>query len=84
MFDQARVIVSLDADFLGPGIAQQAYARAFINKRKINNQSFNRLYMIESSVSITGSFADHRLALKPSEVLAFAQALAQKLKIHLI
>ena len=39
----------------------------------------NRLYMVESGFSITGSMADHRLRLASSHVLAFAAALAQKI-----
>lgn len=87
-FDRARVVLSLDADFLGPNIAQQAYARQFIKRRKIQNgtitkQAFNRLYMIEPSVSLTGSMADHRIALKPSQMLGFATALALELGLRL-
>lgn len=86
-FDRADVVVSLDADFLGPGIAQQAYAQGFAAKRSVStksgSKSFNRLYVIESSVSITGSVADHRLALTPSKIMGFLQALAHKLGIAL-
>ncbi|HXW53375.1 MAG TPA: TAT-variant-translocated molybdopterin oxidoreductase, partial [Myxococcota bacterium] len=84
-FEQASVIVSLDADFLGPNKAQQAYARAFVERRKITNKdsmgraSFNRLYMVDSSVSLTGSCADHRIILKPSQMLGFALLLAKTL-----
>src|SRR5579871_1362061 len=83
-FDRASVVVSLDADFLGPGIAQQPYARAFVKNKRATaayNTSFSRLYMIDSSITLTGSMADHRLALKPSQVICFAQALASKLGI---
>ena len=38
----------------------------------------NRLYAVESALSITGGNADHRLALKPSEIPAFLAALASK------
>lgn len=80
-FDKARIVVSMDADFLGPGIAQQAYARAFMRMRNMRDEQkiFNRLYVIESSRSITGSIADHRLALKPSMMIGFSAALARKL-----
>ena len=36
----------------------------------------NRLYVVESMPTVTGFKAEHRLALKPSEIGAFAQALA--------
>ena len=85
-FNKARVVLSLGADFLGPGIAQQAYARAFIGRRKIKNErarEYNRLYIVESSPSITGCLADSRLALKPSQIAGFALALALKLGIDI-
>ncbi len=86
-FDQASVVVSFDADFLGPSRAQQAYARAFVERRKVrgkeitNQGPFNRLYMVDSSVSLTGSFADHRIPLRPSRVFGLALLLAKNLGI---
>jgi molybdopterin-containing oxidoreductase family iron-sulfur binding subunit len=39
----------------------------------------NRLYVIESTPSITGAMADHRLPLRPSMIAPFARAVAQAL-----
>ncbi len=36
----------------------------------------NRLYVVESSISVTGASADHRLPLRPSEVEGFARSVA--------
>ena len=77
--DGADVIVSLDADFLGgaqfPGFHK--LSRDYANKRKLPaSQNMNRLYVVESGTTTTGFKAEHRLALKPSEVPLFAQALA--------
>ena len=77
--DQADVIVSLDADFLGgaqfPGFHK--LSRDYANKRKLaGTQEMNRLYVVESVTTATGFKAEHRLAVKPSEVAAFAAALA--------
>jgi molybdopterin-containing oxidoreductase family iron-sulfur binding subunit len=77
--DQADVIVSLDADFLGgatfPGFHK--LARDYAQKRKLDgNTDMNRLYVIESVTTTTGFKADHRLAVKPSQVAVFAQGLA--------
>ena len=77
--DQADVIVSLDADFLGgaqfPGFHK--LARDYGNKRKLQGtDQMNRLYVIESATTATGFKAEHRLAVKPSEVAAFAADLA--------
>ena len=77
-FDQADVIVSLDADFLCSGRGGVRYSRDFADKRRITdaNSTMNRLYVVESMATITGGAADHRLPLKPSQVEAFAKALA--------
>ncbi|HEV2277201.1 MAG TPA: TAT-variant-translocated molybdopterin oxidoreductase [Acidobacteriaceae bacterium] len=77
--DGADVIVSLDADFLGgaqfPGFHK--LSRDYASKRKLaGTQDMNRLYVVESGTTTTGFKAEHRLALKPSEVPLFAQALA--------
>ena len=77
--DQADVIVSLDADFLGgvqfPGFHK--LARDYAAKRKLQGtDQMNRLYVVESATTTTGFKADHRLALKPSEIAAFAADLA--------
>ncbi len=43
---------------------------------KTPDQPMNRLYVVESMPTVTGFKAEHRLALKPSEIAGFAQALA--------
>ncbi|MCX7792771.1 MAG: TAT-variant-translocated molybdopterin oxidoreductase [Chloroflexaceae bacterium] len=78
---KAQVIVALDADFLAPGPGFIPYARAFADGRRVTKASteMNRLYVVEASPSTTGAAADHRLALKASNVGVFAFALAEKL-----
>ena len=39
----------------------------------------NRLYAIEATPSVTGAMADHRIALRPSEIPNFAAAIAGKM-----
>jgi molybdopterin-containing oxidoreductase family iron-sulfur binding subunit len=73
-FDRARVIVSLDADFLGHGPFRLRYARDFANHR-VPDRELNRLYMAEAGFSITGQGADHRLRVRASEVQELAAAL---------
>ncbi|MBI3492579.1 MAG: TAT-variant-translocated molybdopterin oxidoreductase [Acidobacteria bacterium] len=76
-FDQADVILSLDADFLGGGPGGLRYARDFASRRRPEQADrMNRLYAIESMPTPTGSRADHRLPLKPSEVESVAWAIA--------
>lgn len=84
----AKVVVSLDRDFLNnAGGAVEpfalAHAREFAAARKVNTtrDGMNRLYVVESGMSITGAQADHRLRLAPSRIAAFALALAGKLGV---
>ena len=80
-FENAEVILSLDADFLFSGPANVRYARDFAGKRRVRQGKIgmNRLYAIEATPSVTGSMADHRIALRPSEIPNFAAAIAAKL-----
>ncbi len=75
--DQADVIVSLDADFLGGGPGSLRYARDFAARRRPEQADrMNRLYAVESMPTSTGARADHRLPMKPSEIEGFARAIA--------
>ncbi|HEV8723450.1 MAG TPA: TAT-variant-translocated molybdopterin oxidoreductase [Candidatus Binatia bacterium] len=80
-FDNADVILSLDADFLFAGPGNVRYARDFVGKRRVrqNKSEMNRLYAIEATPSVTGSMADHRIALRPSEIPNFAGTIAAKI-----
>ncbi|MBY0278368.1 TAT-variant-translocated molybdopterin oxidoreductase [Candidatus Binatia bacterium] len=77
-FDQADVVVSLDADFLSSGGGHVRYARDFIGKRRLTGGSrdMNRLYVVEPTPSNTGVKADQRLALRASRIPGVARALA--------
>jgi len=77
-FDRAEVILSLDADFLYYGPGALRYARDFSNKRRVvgAESGMNRLYVVESMPTVTGSMADHRWALAPRALAAFAHAVA--------
>src|SRR5262249_55527788 len=81
--DKAAVILALDADFLACGPGHLRYVRDFSAKRRVrkevNQPSMNRLYVVESTPSVTGAKADHRLPLKSSQVEDFARALAAKI-----
>jgi MoCo/4Fe-4S cofactor protein with predicted Tat translocation signal len=82
-FDQADVVVALDADFLASGPACVRYAREFADKRRVSGpaSTMNRLYAVECIPTVTGTQADHRLRLKPSEVEALARSLALQLGV---
>ncbi len=78
-FEKADLVVSLDANFLVEGPAQLAYARHFTARRKVteNPKTINRLFMVESSPTLTGANADNRLRVKPSQVETAARAIAK-------
>ena len=79
-FTKAKVVVSLDGDFLSPTAnpGSLRYARDFANGRRIKglNGTMNRLYSFESTPGLVGAIADHRWAVKPSEVFDVALSLA--------
>ena len=75
-FEHADVILSLDCDFLRGGEMPLRDAHQFALRRRKEN-ALNRLYVAESMPSITGAMADHRRALAPRELIAFAQRLVR-------
>ncbi|MBS0663424.1 MAG: TAT-variant-translocated molybdopterin oxidoreductase [Verrucomicrobia bacterium] len=78
-FAKAKRIVSLDADFFHAESGSLYYAREFAKGRRVTKPEdpMNRLYVVESGLSLTGSMADHRLRLASSHLTAFAAALAK-------
>ena len=81
---EANVIVALDADFLHDGPGAVRYSRDFAERRRAySDRPLNRLYSIETTLSVTGAAADHRLALRPSRIPAFAAALASAVGVDL-
>jgi MoCo/4Fe-4S cofactor protein with predicted Tat translocation signal len=78
-FDTPDVIVSIDADFLGAGPSSVRAMREFSRRRsQKSGGEMNRLYVIESSVTLTGAAADHRIAMRPSEIQRFVRALGSE------
>jgi len=77
--EEADVILSLDADFLG-GIAHPGFlplASGYAERHRYEEgKTMNRLYVVETMPTVTGFKAEHRLGLKPREIATFAQALA--------
>jgi MoCo/4Fe-4S cofactor protein with predicted Tat translocation signal len=77
-FTNAKVVVSLDSDFLASGAASLRYARQFSAQRRVHGgrNEMNRLYVVEPFLTPTGTKADHRLPLRAGDVEEFAWALA--------
>jgi len=79
-FAKAKRILSLDADFFHAESGSLYYAREFAKGRRVTKPTdpMNRLYVAESSFTLTGSMADHRLRLASNHVLALAAAIGGK------
>ncbi len=83
-FSRAKVIVSFDGDFLSPVERNfVSNTREFAASRKVDESSeaMSRLYVVESAFSVTGGMADNRLALRSSDIGAFAAAVAAKVGV---
>ena len=79
--DQARVILSLDCDFVGAEADTHRHCRNFAKGRKIAKPGdpMNRLYAVEGLFTLTGFNADHRLRVPASQVPSVAAAIAAEL-----
>jgi len=69
-FDNAQVVVSVAADFLGTWLAGEEHTQDYIKNRdykSLKNGKMSRHIQFESGLSMTGSNADVRIAIKPSE-----------------
>ncbi|SDK36462.1 4Fe-4S dicluster domain-containing protein [Microbulbifer yueqingensis] len=89
-FDRVAVAVSLDADFMQAQPGFLRYARDFTARRSPRlgkdapgAKKLARLYALESTPSVTGASADHRLALPYPQVEDAARQLAIALGIDI-
>ena len=78
-FDKAKVILSLDCDFLGGEDNTHHYIAGFAKGRKPENGGMNRLYAVESLFTLTGLNADHRLRVAAGLVEQVAAAISAQL-----
>ena len=81
--ENAQIIVSLGSDFLGVDDNNIYHTRKFAQNRDIvdENSTMNRLYVAESSISSTGTSADHRLNVPQHEMENLLAELAYELKL---
>ena len=77
-FDLARLIVSVDADFLGTWLAPTAFTKQFSQGRR-DPQTMSRLVVFDSNYSLTGANADIRYRISPSQQLSVVMGLAHEL-----
>lgn len=76
-FDKAQVIVGINCDFLGTWISPAEYSRQYAQGRKLEGDktTMSKHYQVESLLSLTGSNADERSTIRPSQEGAFVVAL---------
>lgn len=84
--NQAKVILTLGADFLGGSVGSVESAREWIKNRKLEGQKAStadqsRLLAIESAFSLTGANADERQPVVAGDELWAALAIAHELII---
>jgi MoCo/4Fe-4S cofactor protein with predicted Tat translocation signal len=95
---EASIILSLDADiFAGSYPGNHRYARDYAARRRpsenfprhadgkgnpMPSRPMNRLYMLESTPTITGAKADHKLQLRAGEIEHYVRLMASRLGIH--
>jgi len=80
-FDRAKLVLSLDCDFLGtdPNSVDNSYR--FAKTRNIEDlDNFSRLYVAEGAVTVTGAAADYRMRISPEDIKDFALAIAAEIQ----
>ena len=75
-YAKARRVLSLDRDFLGAHDATVEDTRAYSSARRADTaaeaEKMTRLYVVESTFSLTGAAADHRLRASSSHISGLA------------
>ena len=75
-YAKARRVLSLDRDFLGAHDATVEDTRAYSSARRADTaeqaEKMTRLYVVESTFSLTGAAADHRLRAASSHISGLA------------
>jgi len=72
-FNKADFVLSLDADFLGTWLSPTQFTKDYRKNRNIKNKSISRHIQVESRLSVTGSKADQRMLMTPSEIETLAR-----------
>lgn len=68
-FDKAKLIVSFGADFLGTWLSPVEFTKQYASVRNLTDgkTSLTKHIQLESGMSLTGSNADQRIPIKPSQ-----------------
>lgn len=80
-FDEADVVLSIGADFLGTWGTSEEFSAAWMKKRQLNSKDaksakMSKLFVAESMLSVTGANADERMPLRAGDEIKFAAAIA--------
>ncbi len=80
-FDQAEVVVSFSADFLGTWGNPVENNGLWSKKRKLEKtaDTLSKLYVFEANMTITGASSDERFPIVPGSEIAAAMAVAHEL-----
>jgi MoCo/4Fe-4S cofactor protein with predicted Tat translocation signal len=79
-FNKAKVIVSVDADFLGTWLMPTTFNQQFAEARKAN-KNMTKLVAFDSHYSLTGANADVRVRIKPSQQIDAVMGLAHEIVV---
>jgi MoCo/4Fe-4S cofactor protein with predicted Tat translocation signal len=66
-FSKAKTIVSIGADFLNSWLISTEYQAQYASRRNPDGEWMSKHFQFESVMSISGSNADYRAMIKPSE-----------------
>jgi Fe-S-cluster-containing dehydrogenase component len=80
-FDAADVVLSLDGDLFAWAPGRLRYLHDFATRRRPERGPLSRVYAVESTPSLLGAAADHRLPLASGAIEPFAFALASALGV---
>lgn len=73
-FDAAKLVVSIDGDFLGTLISPAEFTKQWA-KRRTPGKDMGRLVSFESNLTLTGMNADDRFRIRPSQQVEVVLAL---------
>ncbi len=74
-FSQAKTIVSISADFMNNWLLNTQYLPDYLKNRNPDAEWMSKHFHFESTLSLTGSNADHRAAILPSQEASLVLAL---------
>jgi molybdopterin-containing oxidoreductase family iron-sulfur binding subunit len=81
-FGAVKRVLSIDSDFFESESNHTAHAKVFVKTRNpdLGIEAMSRLYVVESQFSPTGGSSDHRLRVKPSQIVPVLILVAKELQ----